>query len=114
MAKCDLSWGDHYSSLLSVFGSYMKNDKLVDVTLAAEGKVIHVHRLVLLASSSYLEVRQFLKLLFTLFFTLLVQGGPRLKVTKFCQYSQKYDIFSLRMLCSIRLIRPVEYDSVFK
>ena len=65
MAKCDLSWGDHYSSLLSVFGSYMKNDKLVDVTLAAEGKVIHVHRLVLLASSSYLEVRQFLKLLFT-------------------------------------------------
>lgn len=55
MAKCDLSWGDHYSSLLSVFGSYMKNDKLVDVTLAAEGKVIHVHRLVLLASSSYFE-----------------------------------------------------------
>ena len=56
MVNYKLTWDSHCSSLLSFLGSYLASDKLVDVTLAAEGKVIHVHRLVLLASSPYFEV----------------------------------------------------------
>ena len=56
MRDYNLTWDSHYSTLVSVMGSYLSNEKFVDVTLAAEGKFIHVHRLVLLTSSSYFEV----------------------------------------------------------
>ena len=59
MSDYNLTWESHFSSLLSVFDSYLTNEKFVDVTLACEGKAIHVHRLVLLASSSYFEVMQY-------------------------------------------------------
>ena len=56
MVNYDMNWESHYSDLLFVLSSYLTWEKLVDVTLTAEGKVNHVPRLVLLASSSYFEV----------------------------------------------------------
>jgi hypothetical protein len=52
-----LKWNSHSSNLVAVLDTYMKNEKLTDVTLvAAEGKQIHVHSFVLIASSTYFRV----------------------------------------------------------
>lgn len=51
-----LSWGNHKDTLLSLFSKLFSDEKLVDVTLVAEGKKIEGHKLVLSACSSYFEV----------------------------------------------------------
>jgi len=51
-----LKWHTHHDNLVTLMHSLLENKKLVDVTLAAEGKYINVHNLVLCAASSYLEV----------------------------------------------------------
>ena len=52
-----LKWDTHHDNLVTLMHSLLENKKLVDVTLAAEGKYINVHSLVLCAVSSYFEVR---------------------------------------------------------
>ena len=54
-----LRWNNHQSTLISVFDSLFQREMLVDVVLAAEGRSIKVHRLVLCACSQYFEVRSF-------------------------------------------------------
>ena len=51
-----LKWNNHHNTLVTLLHSLLENKKLVDVTIAAEGKFINVHRLVLCASSPYFEV----------------------------------------------------------
>lgn len=53
-----LRWNNHHSTLVSVMDSLLQKGALVDVTLAAEGKSIQVHRLVLFACSHYFQVRK--------------------------------------------------------
>lgn len=50
-----LRWNNHQSTLISVFDSLFQREMLVDVVLAAEGRSIKVHRLVLCACSQYFE-----------------------------------------------------------
>ena len=45
-----------YSVLVSVLDTLLERERLVDVTLAAEGQFINVHRLVLFACSQYFDV----------------------------------------------------------
>ena len=52
-----LRWNNHQSTLISVFDSLFQREMLVDVVLAAEGRSIKVHRLVLCACSQYFEVQ---------------------------------------------------------
>ena len=52
-----LRWNNHHSTLVSVMDALLQKGSLVDVTLAAEGKSIQVHRLVLCACSNYFQVR---------------------------------------------------------
>jgi len=40
------------------FFELLKNEKLTNVTLTAEGKMIQAHRIVLAANSSYFEVNK--------------------------------------------------------
>ena len=51
-----LRWNNHHSTLVSVMDALLQKGTLVDVTLAAEGKSIEVHRLVLCACSNYFQV----------------------------------------------------------
>ena len=51
-----LRWNNHSSTLISVLDSLLQEEALVDVILAAEGKFIKVHRLVLCACSQYFQV----------------------------------------------------------
>jgi len=51
-----LRWNSHHSTLVSVLDSLLERERLCDVTLAAQGRFINVHRLVLFACSPYFEV----------------------------------------------------------
>jgi hypothetical protein len=52
----NLKWNSHHSTLVSVLDSLLKRESLTDVTLAAEGQFVNVHRIVLFACSTYFEV----------------------------------------------------------
>ena len=51
-----LKWNNHHQTFMSVLHNLLKREVLVDVTLAAEGHFIEVHRLVLCACSDYFQV----------------------------------------------------------
>lgn len=55
-----LRWNNHQPNFISVFSSLLNNQSLVDVTLAAEGKHLQAHKVVLSACSSYFQVILFL------------------------------------------------------
>ncbi|XP_031629854.1 longitudinals lacking protein, isoforms A/B/D/L-like isoform X8 [Contarinia nasturtii] len=48
-----LRWNNHQSTLISVFDTLLENGTLVDCTLAAEGKFLKAHKVVLCACSPY-------------------------------------------------------------
>ncbi|KAJ6640003.1 Broad-complex core protein isoforms 1/2/3/4/5 [Pseudolycoriella hygida] len=48
-----MTWNNHHSYIKSAFTSFLHKEALVDVTLAAEGRYLHVHKVVLSACSSY-------------------------------------------------------------
>ncbi|KAI9563702.1 hypothetical protein GHT06_011166 [Daphnia sinensis] len=50
-----LKWNNHSSNLLKVFGRLFSNESFTDVTLAAEGRSIRAHKMVLSACSTYFE-----------------------------------------------------------
>ncbi|CAH0382778.1 unnamed protein product [Bemisia tabaci] len=50
-----LRWNNHQPNFVAAFSSLLNNESLVDVTLAAEGKHIQAHRIVLSACSSYFQ-----------------------------------------------------------
>ncbi|VVC28720.1 Hypothetical protein CINCED_3A002417 [Cinara cedri] len=51
-----LRWNNHQSTLISVFDTLLESGTLVDCTLAAEGKYLKAHKVVLCACSPYLEL----------------------------------------------------------
>ena len=55
-AKLCLQWHHHHKTLVSLLDTLWQKQELVDVTLATDGKFIHVHRVVLCASSDYFQV----------------------------------------------------------
>lgn len=56
-----LRWNNHQPNFISVFSSLLHNEALVDVTLAAEGRQLQAHKVVLSACSSYFQVKCALK-----------------------------------------------------
>ncbi|KAK9499690.1 hypothetical protein O3M35_002693 [Rhynocoris fuscipes] len=50
-----LRWNNHQPNFISVFTSLLTNESLVDVTLAAEGKQLQAHKVVLSACSTYFQ-----------------------------------------------------------
>lgn len=52
-----LRWNNHQPNFISVFSSLLHNEALVDVTLAAEGRQLQAHKVVLSACSSYFQVQ---------------------------------------------------------
>jgi hypothetical protein len=50
-------WNDHHPYLIQLVHSLLERESLVDVTLAADGQFIRVHRLILGACSHYFEVK---------------------------------------------------------
>lgn len=51
-----LRWNNHQPNFISVFTNLLSNESLVDVTLAAEGKQLQAHKVVLSACSTYFQV----------------------------------------------------------
>ncbi len=51
-----LRWNNHPANLVSVFSGLYSSETLVDVTLAAEGKHIQAHKMLLSACSDYFQV----------------------------------------------------------
>lgn len=51
-----LRWNNHQSTLVAVFDTLLEKGNLVDCTLAAEGKFLNAHKVVLSACSPYFEV----------------------------------------------------------
>ena len=51
-----LKWNNHQTTLVSVFDKLFECESLVDCTLAAEGRQLKAHKVVLSACSPYLEV----------------------------------------------------------
>lgn len=43
LPEFSLKWNNHHSVLVSVFDALLEKEKLVDVTLAAEGQFLNVH-----------------------------------------------------------------------
>ena len=78
-----LRWNNHQSTLISVFDTLLENETLVDCTLAAEGKFLKAHKVVLSACSPYFAVsfEKFLKI-----------GGYNLKYKKIKKYVFKTEI----------------------
>lgn len=56
-----LRWNNHQPNFISVFSSLLHNEALVDVTLAAEGRQLQAHKVVLSACSSYFQVISYKK-----------------------------------------------------
>lgn len=54
-----LRWNNHQPNFISVFSTLLHNEALVDVTLAAEGRQLQAHKVVLSACSSYFQVGNF-------------------------------------------------------
>lgn len=52
-----LRWNNHQSTLIQNFDTLLESGTLVDCTLAAEGKTLKAHKVVLSACSPYFEVR---------------------------------------------------------
>ncbi|TRY77396.1 hypothetical protein TCAL_00147 [Tigriopus californicus] len=50
-----LKWNNHQSNLLKVFDRLLGSQQFCDVLVAAEGKTLRAHKVVLLACSSYFE-----------------------------------------------------------
>uniref|UniRef100_A0A0K8SQ93 BTB domain-containing protein n=1 Tax=Lygus hesperus TaxID=30085 RepID=A0A0K8SQ93_LYGHE len=50
-----LKWNNHHTTLVAVFDKLFECESLVDCTVAAEGKFVKAHKVVLSACSSYLE-----------------------------------------------------------
>ncbi|XP_014290217.1 protein bric-a-brac 2 isoform X1 [Halyomorpha halys] len=50
-----LRWNNHQPNFISVFTNLLTNETLVDVTLAAEGKQLQAHKVVLSACSTYFQ-----------------------------------------------------------
>uniref|UniRef100_T1I9J5 BTB domain-containing protein n=1 Tax=Rhodnius prolixus TaxID=13249 RepID=T1I9J5_RHOPR len=50
-----LKWNNHQTTLVSVFDKLLECESLVDCTLAADGRYMKAHKVVLSACSSYLE-----------------------------------------------------------
>ena len=53
-----VQWSDHPRDLVSRLSSLLTNHKMLDITLAAEGRFLKAHKVVLAASSKYFEVRE--------------------------------------------------------
>jgi len=56
--QLSLQWHHHHKALVSLLDVLWEKQELVDVTLAAEGQYIQVHRIVLCACSNYFKVRK--------------------------------------------------------
>lgn len=54
--QLSLQWHQHHNTLVSLLDALWERQELVDVTLAADGKYIRVHRIVLCACSNYFQV----------------------------------------------------------
>lgn len=52
-----LRWTDHRSSTWSELETLLRNENLVDITLAAEGKFLKAHKVVLSICSPYFQVK---------------------------------------------------------
>ncbi|KAF7988084.1 hypothetical protein HCN44_007578 [Aphidius gifuensis] len=55
MQQYCLRWNNHQPNFISVFSSLLSNETLVDVTLAAEGRHLQAHKVVLSACSTYFQ-----------------------------------------------------------
>ena len=66
MMSCSLEWKNQSLVLVQSLNSLRLNDSLVDVTLAAEGQFLKVHRLILCACSPYFRVSDLLQQLYIL------------------------------------------------
>lgn len=51
-----LRWNNHQNTLVSIFDSLLESGTLVDCTLAAEGRCLQAHKVVLSACSPYFAV----------------------------------------------------------
>ncbi|GLG94115.1 Zinc finger protein 1, partial [Gryllus bimaculatus] len=53
--ELSLRWQDHHEALLAVFENLLRSNTLVDCTLAAEGRTLKAHKVVLSACSPYFQ-----------------------------------------------------------
>lgn len=51
-----LRWNNHQKTLISVFDALLEGEILVDCTLAADGKFLRAHKVVLSACSPFFSV----------------------------------------------------------
>lgn len=51
-----LRWNNHQPNLVNVMTGLLNSEMFVDATIAAEGRKIQVHKVVLSACSSYFQV----------------------------------------------------------
>ena len=51
-----LQWPQHSQEMLARVSTMLKTKSLLDITLAAEGKYLKAHKIILAASSTYFEV----------------------------------------------------------
>ncbi|GLH11857.1 Probable transcription factor Ken [Gryllus bimaculatus] len=51
-----LTWDDHHNTLVGVFRKLLETSTLVDCTIAAEGRYLRAHKIILSACSPYFEM----------------------------------------------------------
>ena len=83
-----VQWTDHSSQLVSKLNSLLSNHCMLDVTLAAEGRLIKAHKVILAASSKYFEVGNYiLKLNFKIYYSGFVDLKSRCSASNILQIS---------------------------
>ena len=52
-----VQWSDHSTELVSRLSRLLATHTMLDITLAAEGRFLRAHKVILAASSKYFEVK---------------------------------------------------------
>ena len=56
VTRMQVEWSDHPRDLVSRLSALLASHSMLDITLAAEGRFIKAHKVILAASSKYFEV----------------------------------------------------------
>ena len=90
-----VQWADHQQQLVNRLTSLLTSHTMLDITLAAEGRFIKAHKVILAASSKYFEVSQ----------TKLLQVGVSISTSGFTEFKLRHTTSNIFPLCVILRFR---------
>ena len=88
-----VQWADHQQQLVNRLTSLLTSHTMLDITLAAEGRFIKAHKVILAASSKYFEVSKK--------YTLTILSGVSNFTLGFIEFQHRHTTSHFFPLCVI-------------